>query len=32
MLLFPSIISTEPLELTDKTWRDMLDGQWMIEL
>lgn len=25
-------ISTEPLALTDKTWKDMLCGQWMVEL
>lgn len=25
-------ISAEPLALTDKTWKDMLCGQWMVEL
>lgn len=24
-------ISSKPLELTDKTWKDMLCGQWMVE-
>lgn len=27
-----SLVKTEPLSLTDKTWKDMLCGQWMVEL
>ncbi|CAF1110196.1 unnamed protein product [Adineta steineri] len=30
-LFFPCLISTEPIELTDQTWKKMLDGQWMVE-
>ena len=32
LLLVPNLILTEPLNLTDKTWKDMLCGQWMVEL
>ena len=32
LLLLPTLILTEPLNLTDKTWKDMLCGQWMVEL
>jgi hypothetical protein len=32
ILFLPNLISTEPLALTDKTWKDMLCGQWMVEL
>ncbi|CAF3699253.1 unnamed protein product [Rotaria sordida] len=31
LLLLPYLISTEPLELTDTTWKNMLNGQWMVE-
>ena len=32
ILFLPTLISSEPLRLTDKTWKDMLCGQWMVEL
>ncbi|CAM4826834.1 unnamed protein product [Rotaria magnacalcarata] len=31
LLLLPCLISTQPVDLTDKTWREMLTGQWMVE-
>ncbi|CAF1071025.1 unnamed protein product [Rotaria sp. Silwood1] len=31
LLLFPYLISTKPIELTDKTWKNMLNGEWMVE-
>ncbi|CAF1279358.1 unnamed protein product [Didymodactylos carnosus] len=31
ILLLFSFVQTEPLSLTDKTWKDMLCGQWMVE-
>ncbi|CAF1327501.1 unnamed protein product [Rotaria sordida] len=31
ILILPNLIVSEPLELTDKTWKDMLCGQWMVE-
>ncbi|CAF1087664.1 unnamed protein product [Adineta ricciae] len=31
ILFLPTLISSEPLRLTDKTWKDMLCGQWMVE-
>jgi len=31
IIFLPNLISTEPLVLTDKTWKDMLCGQWMVE-
>ncbi|UJR22731.1 hypothetical protein I4U23_025765 [Adineta vaga] len=30
-LLFPCLISPEPTELTDRTWKKMLNGHWMVE-
>lgn len=32
ILILPALISSEPISLTDKTWKDMLCGQWMVEL
>ncbi|CAF4353213.1 unnamed protein product [Rotaria socialis] len=31
LLLLPCLISTQLVDLTDKTWREMLTGQWMVE-
>ncbi|CAF1141754.1 unnamed protein product [Adineta steineri] len=31
ILFIPNLILTQPLDLTDKTWKDMLCGQWMVE-
>ncbi|CAF2603852.1 unnamed protein product [Rotaria sp. Silwood2] len=31
LLLLPYVISTQPIELTDKTWKNMVTGEWMVE-
>ncbi|CAF2356915.1 unnamed protein product [Rotaria sp. Silwood2] len=31
IFILPNLITSEPLALTDKTWKDMLCGQWMVE-
>ncbi|CAF3410773.1 unnamed protein product [Rotaria socialis] len=31
ILILSNQISSEPISLTDKTWKDMLCGQWMVE-
>lgn len=31
LLILPQLILSEPIVLTDKTWREMLCGQWMVE-
>jgi len=32
LLFLTHLISSEPIALTDRTWSQMLNGEWMVEL